>query len=237
MIPVEGFEEQYTIAENGDVTRIETGRVLKPTINKQTGYLYVSLWKNNIGKTCTVHRLVALAYIPNPDNKPEVNHKDSERLNPCAYNLEWSTRSENAQHGYTEGFNSQAHRRNFKDFELDIHLQSVLAGENMTAMALGLEVGLSRLSINLRKRAKVLQLEETLDAELWRQKLIRASYANTEKRVPIIQNHADGTFIQEHESATAAAKTLGRSSAGSIHNALTGRNGQRKAFGYIWTYS
>lgn len=237
MRPIQGFEEQYTVSENGDVTRIETGRVLKPTINKQNGYLCVSLWKDNIGKTCTVHRLVALAYIPNPDNKPEVNHKDSERLNPCAYNLEWSTRSENAQHGYTEGFNSQAHRRNFKDFELDLLLQAVLSGQNMTAMAKAEGVGLSKLTINLRKRAREANLEDDYIAELYRQKCIRNQQANEAKKVAVCQLSPEGLFIQYHESATDAAKALGKSSSGSIHNALTGRNGQRKAFGYLWTYS
>lgn len=53
------------------------------------GYLYVTLFKNNKGKTCRIHRLVAEAFIPNPENLPTVNHKDQNKSNNCVDNLEW----------------------------------------------------------------------------------------------------------------------------------------------------
>lgn len=72
------------------------GKQRKWRVNKD-GYAVVSLptnkWHNTM--TIAVHRLVATAFIPNPENKPEVNHKDYNRLNPCADNLEWVTHHEN----------------------------------------------------------------------------------------------------------------------------------------------
>ncbi len=63
----------------------------------------VQLWKNNEKKVCAVSRLVAIAFIPNPDNKPQVNHIDGNPTNNCVENLEWVTNSENVKHAYENG--------------------------------------------------------------------------------------------------------------------------------------
>lgn len=67
------------------------------------GYLRVQLSHEGQQKNFMVHRLVAESFIPNPDNKPEVNHKDSDRKNNHVDNLEWVTSSENVLHGYEDG--------------------------------------------------------------------------------------------------------------------------------------
>ena len=236
MIPITNYEDCYAIKEDGSVIRLETGRVLKPCLNKQTGYLYVSLWKNNVGKAFSVHRLVALAYIPNPDNKPEVNHISSNRADPRKSNLEWSTRSENLRHGYEEGFMSQEHRKNFQSLELDMLLQAFLSGETMTSLAKGTGVGLSRLTINLRSAARNSGSEAELDDELYRQKCMRNAAVNLHKKQPIIQLTKEGVFVAEHAGITDAAKALGNKSSGSISNALSNRNGQQYAYGFIWKF-
>ncbi|UIE13738.1 HNH endonuclease family protein [Enterococcus phage EFap02] len=63
------------------------------------GYLYVVLSKNNKTKPFTVHHLVAEAFIPNPENKPQVNHIDEDKTNNVVSNLEWMTAKENNNHG------------------------------------------------------------------------------------------------------------------------------------------
>lgn len=63
-----------------------------------TGYASVALYNNGFVKRLSIHRLVAEAFIPNPQNKPEVNHKDGNKINNKKQNLEWVTKSENAQH-------------------------------------------------------------------------------------------------------------------------------------------
>jgi hypothetical protein len=78
------------------------GIVLK-NITPKEFYPYVCLRKNGLNIPQTVHRLVALAFIPNPENKPEVNHKDGNKHNYNIDNLEWSTKSENAIHARQNG--------------------------------------------------------------------------------------------------------------------------------------
>lgn len=73
------------------------GSILSPKVNKK-GYLSVPLSPDRV--THRVHRLVATAFIPNDENKPQVNHKDGNKDNNKVENLEWSTNSENQQHRY-----------------------------------------------------------------------------------------------------------------------------------------
>ena len=79
-------------------TRIAKGRILSLTKNKK-GYLVVNL----VGKTFLIHRLVALAFIPNPDNKPHINHKNGIKRNNFVGNIEWCTSKENTTHAIKSG--------------------------------------------------------------------------------------------------------------------------------------
>ena len=92
--PVKGYESRYLVSDLGNVKSIKRDILLKGQINREN-YRSVTLCKNNKVKVFRVHRLVAEAFIPNPEGKPEVNHKDYNRLNNTAGNLEWMTRAEN----------------------------------------------------------------------------------------------------------------------------------------------
>ena len=83
----------YTITKNGEIINNRNGKKLKPQPNGK-GYLRISIG----GKLQFVHRLVAEKYIPNPENKPQVNHKDGNKLNNSVENLEWVSNMENRQH-------------------------------------------------------------------------------------------------------------------------------------------
>jgi len=87
----------YMINTDGYVLNITNGKLVTHHINNN-GYKYVALRVNNKPKQLLVHRLVAIAFIPNPDNKPIVNHIDSDRLNQKKSNLEWVTHKENSDH-------------------------------------------------------------------------------------------------------------------------------------------
>lgn len=81
---------------------LKKGKVMSQYINTD-GYLTTGITENGRTRTQGVHRLVALAWKPNPENKPEVNHKDGNKLNCRPSNLEWVTVQENAQHAFRIG--------------------------------------------------------------------------------------------------------------------------------------
>jgi hypothetical protein len=92
----------YEVSNTGRVRRIGRDKDHSMTANKR-GYLKTDLYSNSIRSVVRVHRLVAETFIPNPDNKPEVNHKDGNKLNNSVENLEWVTKKENCQHAWETG--------------------------------------------------------------------------------------------------------------------------------------
>ena len=94
---IEGYEN-YEVRPNGEVVNIKTGRVLK-AIKTTNGYLMICLYKNGKRKNFYIHRLVAQAFIHNPDNLPCVNHKDEDKTNNNIENLEWCTHEYNCNYG------------------------------------------------------------------------------------------------------------------------------------------
>ena len=109
-LPIEGYENLYEVSNLGRVRRLESvvnckngvtkkfpGKILKPGTNR--GYLLVTLYKNGIHRNYYLHRLVATAFIPNPDKKPQVNHLSEDKLNNSVENLEWCSAKENTNYG------------------------------------------------------------------------------------------------------------------------------------------
>ena len=101
MIPIKDYEGLYSVTKEGCVYSHITGKFLKPNKMK-TGYLSVELWKNRTNKRVLIHRLVAQAFIPNPNNYPQVNHKDEDKQNNSVENLEWCTSKYNLNYGNTQ---------------------------------------------------------------------------------------------------------------------------------------
>ena len=98
MKDIPNFEGLYAITEDGQVWSYKRKKFLKRGIN-ECGYPYVGLRQGNKCKQFFVHRLVALTYIPNPHNYPEVNHMDEDKMNPHVSNLEWCTHAYNLNYG------------------------------------------------------------------------------------------------------------------------------------------
>lgn len=95
----------YEVSNMGNVRNKKTGNVLHPYTGPG-GYLNVKL----DGQNCKVHILVATAHVPNPDNKPIVNHKRGKKQDPRASQLEWVTQSENVKHAYETGLRKKVRK-------------------------------------------------------------------------------------------------------------------------------
>ena len=112
---IKDYEGLYQVSNWGKILSLNYRNTGKPRlmtpVEDTDGYFTVQLWKNEKPKTCKVHRLVAQTFIPNPDNLPQVNHKDEDKTNNFVFlnkdgsvdkeksNLEWKSPKENSNHG------------------------------------------------------------------------------------------------------------------------------------------
>lgn len=122
---IDGYEGLYQVSNMGRVKSLERTRNMnlpshkKPapvserilTFGKSLGYRSVTLAKCGVNKHFRVHKLVALAFIPNPDNKTQINHKDGDKHNNRVDNLEWVTPKENQRHAIKLGLRDDSFRR------------------------------------------------------------------------------------------------------------------------------
>lgn len=114
---IAGYEGLYVISNLGHIKSLKTGNLKKFTVAKN-GYCVTTLYKNNQGKTCYIHRLIAIAFIPNPNNLKVINHKDGNKLNNCLINLEWCSYSQNNKHAFSSGLKtvSEANKKKFGEY-------------------------------------------------------------------------------------------------------------------------
>ena len=118
MKDIKGYEGLYAVTSCGKVWSYRNECFLKPKI-RPNGYLTVNLWKDGGFKTKRIHRLVAEAYIPNPDNLPQVNHRDENKTNNCLQNLEWCDAKYNNNYGTRNERVSNSNKKPIPQFTLD----------------------------------------------------------------------------------------------------------------------
>lgn len=168
---IPNYEGLYQVSNRG---RVKSFRKLKSIIKIKvlkiifnTRYFRIDLCKNNIPKRHTVHRLVSQAFIPNPENKPAVNHKDGNPKNNFVENLEWCTIKENSHHSWyvlnnkhkilgQKGY-SPAAEKNKKlclKISLDGFLVDVFNSRTEASKSIGLNYNAIRYAINKNKVAQ-----------------------------------------------------------------------------------
>ena len=165
--PIEGFAD-YEVSNFGRVKSFKgkTPRILKPMLG--VDYLGVDLRVDGERKPQQVHILVAKAFIPNPDNKPEVNHKIGMKFNCHVDNLEWATTAENVQHAYDTGLKKSA--QGCEDFNSKIKDEKDIVyirdnPDNLTQEQLAAMFGLHLSAISLIQLGKTYQILREESAE------------------------------------------------------------------------
>ena len=157
MKKIEGYE-YYWVSEEGFVLSMSDKgvRILKP--DRSRGQYYcVTLSRAGRVKRFLIHRLVAEYYIPNPDGKPEVNHKDGNKLNNHVDNLEWVTQSENQLHAFETGLQGRGEKMaGAKKTDAQVHQVCSLIQSGLTrGQVLSLCPFLSKASFNdIRRRRR-----------------------------------------------------------------------------------
>lgn len=168
---VVGFENSHRISSYGNIISLDRyvyrgndkkplfikGQLLKKTINMH-GYETIALLR---AKTYFIHRIVALAFIHNPENKPEINHIDNNPLNNNVNNLEWATKSENILHSFKCGLASNIGERNPNSILTcsDVYDIRLMIDKKITMQIIALKYN---VSISTIKRIKYKQLWKTV---------------------------------------------------------------------------
>lgn len=144
-VNLEGLKDKYLISKEGLVLSLQVQRLLNPHL-ETNGYWYLSIrYKNS--NSYPLHRLLANTFIPNPNNLPEVNHKDGNKLNNSLDNLEWVTGSNNIRHAFTNNLTKYKALIDYND--IDSIINKLLTDESSNLCSLSRELGISGKSGSL----------------------------------------------------------------------------------------
>ena len=221
----EGQETDYSVSTEGEVRKDTTNYILSQS--SQQDYKFVSLIINGKQKRMRVHRMVALAFIDNPDNKPYVNHINGNRSDNNVENLEWVTPSENIQHAVDTGL--------FKSGRTRAVIQYNLNGEQMatfeSASEAARQTGGSQSKITMCCRRQ----RDSANDYQWRYYDDIQDVQKIEKKFitgkKVAQCDEDGNILKIYPSFKEAARAVnGTSSA--ISRVCSGTNIRHK--GYKW---
>lgn len=149
---IKEYEGLYQVSNFGRVKSLKFGKekVMSPVLHTR-GYFNIELSNKGLRKVKKIHRLVAEAFIPNPKNLPQVNHKDENKANNHVENLEWCTNGENARYGTRIKRIAENNKKKIQQFDLDGNF----IREWRSAVDIENETGLGRTNIRACCRGKI----------------------------------------------------------------------------------
>ena len=227
---IKGFP-QYTITEKGIITNTHTNYIIKPYTTK-LGYVLVDLYSSEKKKIvkCYMHRLLMEHFVPNPENKKEVNRKDGDKTNYSLDNLEWVTPSENVQHAYDTGLNKGVPKK-MSDAKIAEAYSRFMQGTEFEYLLEDYGVCAAVMSVHINRYVTKNNLQNEYKTELNRQKKLRQQ-RTIHHTINVGMYSKDNKLIKVFKSLREAIKYLNKNTSGPISNVLSGR--QKTAYGYVW---
>jgi hypothetical protein len=150
MKPIEGFEDYY-VDELGNIWSTKFNKNLKIKTRKDSdGYLMITLHKDGKRYTKKVHRLIAIAFIPNPEKKKTVNHKNCIKTDNRVENLEWCTYLENMRHAFDNGLMPK--KENHWNSKITLKQVNEIRNDNRTHREIALFYNISRSHVSSIKK-------------------------------------------------------------------------------------
>lgn len=223
-------ETNYIISNNGDLINTKTNHLYKRKLSNSGYVMYNLSLGNKIQITMYAHRLVALAFIPNPENKPQVNHIDGNKLNNHISNLEWVTQEENMEHCMNSGLSSLSKPINRYDTDGNYIDSFPSASEASRQLGYKNSRSISCCLLGEYKVAHGFQWRFSDDNRPV-EKLFENEYFSKKS---VVQLTLDGEYVKTFDIATNAYKELGKKDNGMISQCCKGKRG--KYSGYRWLY-
>jgi hypothetical protein len=245
---IKGFEGLYLISNLGRVYSEQrkdslgriTGGCFKSTRFNKQGYIIISLNKNGVQYTKIVHRLVAETFIPNPENKPEVDHIDADKTNNTVKNLRWATKSENMRNPNTYCNMSGSAKKNpvngdknpfsrrVAQYDLDGNFIKEFESTGLASQAIGINAStIGKCALGKRPTCGGFKWKYTSDAKIKAKGLLPKGYNGTQ----IQQFDLNGNLIATYVSIQEASRITGFN-APNLGRALKGIYKTYK--GFVW---
>ena len=201
---IQGYEGLYSVSDTGLVKTHIYNKILKPVI--QLGYESVVLYRNKKSKAFKVHRLVAMAFLDNPNNYEQVNHIDGNKRNNNVSNLEWCTAKQNTHHAINNGlFFSSSHISKHQPIIIKKDKDGNVVEIYKTVTEAATKNHVSRMTIYRRLHSPNKNSDYTYESDR------SAKYEHLPKKAKpsIIQKTLDGIIVAKYTSMLEAANANG----------------------------